>query len=86
MTRFKAINDTYGHSQGDELLKAITMVMRDNIRDGDLLCRYGGDEFCVILSKTDIDDATIVADRLREAVSNYDYFGKENLNNKIHYN
>ncbi|WP_312654584.1 diguanylate cyclase [Proteiniclasticum sp.] len=80
---FKKYNDIYGHSQGDELLKEITSVLRDNLREGDILCRYGGDEFCVILPRTGKEKAIIVADRLREAVCQYDYKGKENLNNKM---
>jgi len=80
---FKKYNDIYGHSQGDELLKEITGVLRDTIREHDILCRYGGDEFCVILPETDKDEALITADRLRKAVCDYDYLGKENMNNKM---
>ncbi|HCW73504.1 MAG TPA: diguanylate cyclase [Clostridiaceae bacterium] len=80
---FKKYNDIYGHSQGDELLKEITTVLRADLREDDLLCRYGGDEFCVILPRTGKEKATIVADRLRESICNYDYIGKENLNNKM---
>lgn len=80
---FKNYNDIYGHSQGDELLKEITKVLKDTIRESDILCRYGGDEFSVILPQTDKDEACIIADRLREAVNQYDYLGKENLNNKM---
>lgn len=80
---FKKYNDIYGHSQGDELLKEITGVLRETIRENDILCRYGGDEFCVILPETDKDEALITADRLRKAVCEYDYLGKENMNNKM---
>lgn len=79
---FKNYNDIYGHSQGDELLKEITQLLKNNIREKDILCRYGGDEFCVILPETDKDEAIIIADHLREAVCDYDYLGKENMNNK----
>jgi len=80
---FKKYNDIYGHSQGDELLKEITGVLRDTIREHDILSRYGGDEFCVILPETDKDEALVIADRLRKAVCEYDYLGKENMNNKM---
>lgn len=80
---FKKYNDIYGHSQGDELLKEITTVLRTDLREGDILCRYGGDEFCVILPETCKEDACIVADRLRQAVCDFDYLGKENMNNKM---
>lgn len=80
---FKKYNDIYGHSQGDLLLKEITWLLERNLRERDILCRYGGDEFCVILPETDKDEAIIIADRLREAVHHYDYLGKENLDNKM---
>ena len=80
---FKKYNDIYGHSQGDELLKQITIILSAALREDDILCRYGGDEFCVILPRTGKEQACIVADKLRESVCQYDYFGKENLNNKL---
>lgn len=80
---FKRYNDVYGHSKGDELLKQITNILRSNLRENDILCRYGGDEFSVILPRTNKEEASSIADRLREAVCNYDYLGKENLNNKM---
>ena len=46
---FKAINDRYGHSQGDQLLKAVAQRMRATTRDSDIVCRWGGDEFVIIL-------------------------------------
>ena len=83
LDNFKNYNDIYGHSQGDELLKEITGVLQSNVRKKDILCRYGGDEFCVILPETDKNEACAIADHLRETVSQYDYLGKENLNNKM---
>jgi diguanylate cyclase (GGDEF)-like protein/putative nucleotidyltransferase with HDIG domain len=79
---FKKYNDVYGHSKGDELLKNITNILRKNLRDNDILCRYGGDEFCIILKGTNKKQACNIADRLRKAVYNYDYLGKESLNNE----
>jgi diguanylate cyclase (GGDEF)-like protein/putative nucleotidyltransferase with HDIG domain len=78
---FKKYNDMYGHSKGDELLKEITKIIRDQLREKDILCRYGGDEFCIILPKTDKEKASSVANNIREAVYNYDCFGKECLKN-----
>lgn len=78
---FKKYNDLYGHSKGDELLKDITNIIRENIRVNDLLCRYGGDEFCIILPNTNKDEAVYIANIIREAVYNFDFFGKENLKN-----
>lgn len=78
---FKKYNDVYGHSQGDAFLKEITKVLSETIREHDILCRYGGDEFCVILPETDKEHACQIADQLRKAVYDYDYRGKENMNN-----
>lgn len=76
---FKKYNDNFGHSQGDELLKQIAQILRENIRVEDILCRYGGDEFCVILPNTHKQEAIILADRLRKSVN--DYYSEEDLNN-----
>lgn len=78
---FKKYNDMYGHSKGDELLKAIANILRENVRVNDILCRYGGDEFCIILPETSKEEASCIANNLREAVSRYDCFGKEYLKN-----
>lgn len=83
LDNFKTYNDVYGHAQGDAFLKEIAGVLKETIRETDLLCRYGGDEFCVILPDTDKEEACKMADRLREAICNYDYHGKENMNNQM---
>ena len=61
---FKQVNDTYGHTSGDEVLKAIAQRVSDGIRDFDLLARYGGEEFVVIMPSTPADDTMMVAERL----------------------
>jgi diguanylate cyclase (GGDEF)-like protein len=70
---FKAINDTYGHQFGDEILKQLARILTDNVRDTDKLVRYGGEEFAILLPHTDIEDAYIKAERLRELISNYNF-------------
>ena len=65
---FKRINDTYGHPQGDELLRQIGQIIRRYARKGDICCRYGGDEFTVVMPHTVKAEAVMVAERLREAV------------------
>ncbi len=65
---FKAFNDTFGHPRGDMLLKAVSDVIRDNLRSMDIAARYGGEEFVVVLPETDIDGAVAVAERIREGV------------------
>jgi diguanylate cyclase (GGDEF)-like protein len=66
--RFKELNDTYGHLTGDTLVVAVARIARENIRSVDLLGRYGGEEFCVLLSETEPGEAAYVAGRIRQAV------------------
>ena len=66
---FKAINDTYGHAAGDEVLKRIAVVMGQCIRTVDVCGRLGGEEFALVLPETGLDGARQVAERLREDVA-----------------
>jgi two-component system cell cycle response regulator len=66
--RFKNLNDTYGHQTGDKVLKQIAHTLDDGLRKSDVLCRYGGEEFCVILPETPVDGAAIWANRQRQAI------------------
>ncbi len=66
---YKDINDTYGHEIGDQVLKNVIQLWKDNLRDIDLIGRMGGDEFVVILPETDAEGAVLVAERLRKIVS-----------------
>ena len=65
---FKLVNDTYGHLQGDDVLKAVVALLKRGVRGGDVIGRYAGDEFVVLLPRTTMDTAREVADRLRGAV------------------
>jgi two-component system cell cycle response regulator len=66
---FKAVNDTYGHDVGDLVLKEFALRLRRNIRGVDLACRYGGEEFVVLMPDTDFRAAQAVAERVRLAMS-----------------
>jgi diguanylate cyclase (GGDEF)-like protein len=68
MDRFKAYNDTHGHPAGDVLLQRTAVAWRAELRGGDLLGRWGGEEFCVLLADCDPSAAAAVAERLRIAV------------------
>jgi len=66
---FKRINDSYGHIVGDNVLAHLSSIMATKLRDTDLLGRYGGDEFCVILPNTDLSQAVKIMDDLRSEAS-----------------
>ena len=66
---FKSINDTYGHQVGDKILREVAKVISTTVRKIDMPARYGGEEFAVLLPETSIDGAKIVAEKLRQKVS-----------------
>jgi diguanylate cyclase (GGDEF)-like protein len=65
---FKNYNDTYGHQAGDLILQRISRSMQDNTRNSDMVCRYGGEEFCIICPELNKTDARITAEKLRKIV------------------
>ena len=65
---FKDVNDTYGHSVGDEVLVNLTRLIRDKIRNTDALVRWGGEEFVILCSDTPIQNAQFLAEKLRVAI------------------
>ncbi len=66
---FKSINDTHGHDAGDEVLRKFSLRIRKSIRNIDLACRYGGEEFVVVMPETDMTVATMVAERIRRRIA-----------------
>ncbi len=68
---FKKFNDTYGHQTGDFILREFCNVLKNNLRQYDILARYGGEEFAIILPETLGEDALTVAEKLREAIDSY---------------
>ncbi|MBP1754809.1 MAG: putative response regulator pleD [Firmicutes bacterium] len=70
---FKNINDTYGHLIGDDILKGLAAILRDNTRQTDLVGRYGGEEFLIMLSETTINEGYQVAEKIRKAVENMEF-------------
>lgn len=72
LDHFKRVNDTLGHQGGDDVLRAVTAVLRKCSRDSDVLARYGGEEFVLILPNTKLAAARALAERIREAVARLD--------------
>ena len=66
---FKKYNDQYGHLTGDSILRNIGTILKSNAREVDIVCRYGGEEFMMILPETDAAGATAIADKIRETIS-----------------
>jgi diguanylate cyclase (GGDEF)-like protein len=79
---FKRFNDTYGHDAGDFILKALSALVRENIRSVDMLIRYGGEEFIILSPESTLDEAFVLAERLREEVEKRE-FVYENSSFKI---
>ena len=73
LDHFKIVNDTYGHSQGDQVLITTTNLVQREIRAIDIAARYGGEEFAVILPETGLAESTNVAERMRLALESYQY-------------
>lgn len=81
---FKKLNDTYGHGCGDEVLKQVAEIMKQNTRETDIVCRYGGEEFCIVLIELDEKRAYHHAERVREAVSSFIFSnGQTPLSEKV---
>ncbi len=77
---FKRVNDSFGHSAGDRVLRSVGQVLRDSCRVYDVAGRYGGEEFCIVLPETRVGNTTVVAERIRErlAASRFDV-GEESV-------
>ncbi|MBI5415944.1 MAG: diguanylate cyclase [Candidatus Omnitrophica bacterium] len=65
---FKAYNDTFGHLEGDDLLKGIGKIFKSQLRETDIVCRYAGDEFAIILPDISLEGAGVAAEKIRQAV------------------
>ena len=73
LDHFKKINDTYSHTMGDHVLKEVAQLVSDSIRAHDIFARWGGEEFMVLIPKTDQNQATILAEKLRCLLEAHDF-------------
>ena len=77
---FKTINDTHGHDVGDKIIKKFVEIIKNIIRDNDLVVRYGGDEFVIVLPNTSFENAKIVANKISSTIESYN---KLNIDNNL---
>ncbi len=70
---FKKLNDTYGHQNGDVVLQELAKVLKQSSRDTDYVCRYGGEEFSVILPQTNKQQGLYIAERIREEIAKFNF-------------
>jgi len=76
---FKKINDNYGHYAGDKILKEMSSLIQNNIRENDYFGRWGGEEFVIIAAEIKLESAYKLAEKLRKAVENYNFIEKANI-------
>jgi diguanylate cyclase (GGDEF)-like protein len=83
LDEFKRINDQYGHLMGSQCLTELAQIMMKSVRDVDILARYGGDEFVVILPETTVATARSVAERLHEAITSHIFLSDEGIKARL---
>ena len=76
---FKAVNDTFGHSQGDHVLSTMAHDVHEQLRVSDVLCRIGGEEFAIILPETNLESALFVAEKIRKRIERQTYIAGEQV-------
>jgi len=82
---FKKYNDTYGHLYGDVVLREFSQLISNNIRASDILTRYGGDEFVVVLPETDKAEALRLAQRLNARIESHQFSNNTKLTSSVGY-
>ncbi len=80
---FKEINDAYGHLVGGKVLIEVSRILKGHVREEDVVIRYGGDEFTVVLPRTDATGAKDVAERIRQAIKDHNFLGREGRSIRI---
>lgn len=76
---FKKFNDTFGHQAGDRVLRGVSDLIKSNVREVDIPCRYGGEELAVILPDTNIEQAKIVAEKIRKLIEEQTFFEESTI-------
>ncbi len=71
LDHFKSINDRYGHAVGDQVLRETAQTLHEEVRDSDLVCRWGGEEFAILAPETTLAEAEKLSERLRQVLAKY---------------
>lgn len=80
---FKAFNDTHGHPAGDRVLKTVAQILKENMRENDIVGRYGGEEFIICFREPGgIENVQRIAERFRKMIEHYHFPGEEKQPNK----
>jgi len=80
---FKEVNDTYGHDMGDKILQDVANLITDMTRSTDIFARYGGEEFIICMPETDMNEAKIVTEKIREGIQNHNFAHEQTLTSSI---
>ncbi|MDP2682918.1 MAG: sensor domain-containing diguanylate cyclase [Deltaproteobacteria bacterium] len=83
MDKFKEVNDTYGHLNGSKLLTEVAKIISNGLRKVDMACRYGGDEFAIVMPQTSKKQAYLAAEKLRTTINEHMFLKDDGLNLKI---
>jgi diguanylate cyclase (GGDEF)-like protein len=73
--QFKRLNDEFGHLLGDEVLRQVSSIFHQQVRKIDIVCRYGGEEFALLLTQTNVEQAFAVAEKLRKTIQKWQFPG-----------
>lgn len=79
MDHFKLVNDQYGHLMGSQVLVEVSHILRKSLREVDIIARYGGDEFVVVLPETNVETSSRIAHRVRNAIRTHEFLKREGL-------
>lgn len=83
MDYFKLVNDRYGHLMGSKVLMEVAQILTNNLRDIDIIARYGGDEFVIVLPETRVEATLKIARRIQQSIRDYQFLGDEELKIKL---